>query len=522
MSARAALPIRRVLHVAVVGAGLLAPAAAQGADTPLALVQAQGGLELQQAGGSWNPQAGPALVSTALRSGAGRATLRVGAAGQIVMGSASQLRRFRDEADLLRGQFLLRGPVAVHVQGQHLVMDGPGRVRVDLSGATRRVAVLQGAVRLDLSGGLVEVRAGQQVALRDGEVTAFQESDPWYDAQFRGEGDAVVEATRGAVRLGGTRPTQAAVVGDVLRAGDTLNTGAAAWAEIGFTGGGYLRLNEQSELNVLSVDRTSRGREVLLRLARGTAWNVVQRGQGGYRIDTPVVSTAVRGTVFRVDAAGLVKVFDGQVALPSQGDAPVAAGQQRPPAGGVSPLTLDAVDEFNRALDAQRGAPLTLDVGPRAVSLPDLAVQARSQPGAGLSVTVAGRTLPLSAQDSEYRLAQLEDRLPEGLYRVRVTARRAGQTLTRTQTVYIDRTPPVLSGVTVQRAGELLIVSGRVQDASPARVTVTVTAGTRTVRHFVDGAAGAFRWLLPAGGAAGPVTLTARDAAGNEDRALVP
>ncbi|MFC6666586.1 FecR domain-containing protein [Deinococcus radiopugnans] len=137
-----------------------------------------------------------------------------------------------------------------------------------------------------------------------------------------GLGAATVEAVRGPVRLLERGNTRLAGLGDDLTAGTALNTGADAWAEIGFSGGGYLRLNAQSELKVLSIERTSAGREVLLKLEKGTAWNVVEKGQGGYRIDTPVVSTAVRGTVFRVDASGLVKVFDGQVALPGQAAGP--------------------------------------------------------------------------------------------------------------------------------------------------------------------------------------------------------
>ncbi|MFC3832777.1 MULTISPECIES: FecR family protein [Deinococcus] len=498
-------------------------AAAQDTAGAVTLVQGQGYLEVQRDGGSWAPQTGAAAITTGLRSGTGRAILRAGAQGTVIMGSASQLRRLRDEADLTRGRFFLRGPVAVHVQGNHVVMEGRGQLRVDLADATQRVAVLSGSVRIDLNGKVVTVEAGQQVALRSGTVTAFRENDPWYAAQFRGEGDAVVQATRGAVRLGTAgSAARSALVGDALRPGSAVNTGRDAWAEIGFSGGGYLRLNEQSELSVLSVERTETGREVLLRLARGTAWNVVEKGQGGYRLDTPVVSTAVRGTVFRVDASGVVKVFEGQVALPSQGDTPLAQGQARTPDGALAPLVLDDTDRLNQSLDVARAAPLVLDVGARAVSLRDLAVQASSQPGAGLSVTIAGRTLPLSGQEGQYRLDRLEDQLPEGQYRVQVRASRAGQTITRTQVISIDRTPPALSGLRAERQGRVLIVSGTLRDASPARVTVTVTAGPTVITHHVNGAAGSFRWLLPSPGDGVPVTLIGRDAAGNESRAVLP
>lgn len=154
------------------------------------------------------------------------------------------------------------------------------------------------------------------------------------------------------------------------------------------------------------------------------------------------------------------------------------------------------------------------------MSLRDLAVLARSQPGAGLSATIAGRTPLLSGEGGAYRLGQMADRLPEGSYRVQVRARRAGQTLNRAQVIFIDRTPPSLSDAHVQRSGKLLVVSGTRRAASPARLTVA--AGTSTATHHVSGAAGAFRWRLPNHDGGNRVEPTVRDAAGNESRATVP
>lgn len=502
-----------------------------GTTTPR-LAQAQGSVEFLGASGTWAPGSAPGTeLSTSLRTGTGRAELKSGA-GQIVVGSASRLRRYLDEADLLDGRFFLRGPVAVHVQGTHVVMEGAGQMRVDLSGrATRRVAVLQGQARLSLNGKLVTVRAAQQVDLDSGKVTAFREQDPWYASQYRGLGDANIEATRGQVRVDRAGQSRVAVIGDALDPGVTLNTAAGAWAEVGFTGGGYLRLNEQSELSVMAVERTERGREVLLKLSRGTAWNVVQKGQGGYRLDTPVVSTAVRGTVFRVDASGVVKVFEGQVALPGEGDQPVSAGQQRAEAGGVGTLQLDALDRFNQSLDAERARPLTLDLPAGKLQVQDLTLLARSLPDASVQASVAGRTVTLGGTDGVFRLERLEDTLPEGTYAVTVTATRFGQTLTRQVPLVIDRTAPA---VTVQgrREGRVLTLTGRVQDASLTttdgsraarnRVTLRVTVNGVAYTRTVTAGRPDFQWTLPLATPGSPVTLNATDEAGNERHVEIP
>ncbi|MBB6016564.1 FecR domain-containing protein [Deinococcus radiopugnans] len=506
-----------------------AGASASGGGAPPSLLNAQGRVEISGPGGIWQAQSAATEITTRLRTGTGRAVLREGRQGQLIVGSASELRRYQDEADLLSGRFFLRGPVAVHVAGHHVVMDGPGQLRVDLGPIERRVAVIAGRLRIALRGQTVEVGAGQQVALDSGRFSAFRETDPWYAAQFRGLGAATVEAVRGPVRLLERGNTRLAGLGDDLTAGTALNTGADAWAEIGFSGGGYLRLNAQSELKVLSIERTSAGREVLLKLEKGTAWNVVEKGQGGYRIDTPVVSTAVRGTVFRVDASGLVKVFDGQVALPGQAAGPggaegvVGQDQQRGAGGGLLPLQLDAVDRFNIAQDAARAQPLTLALDLPGRSLQELALAARSLPDAQVTLTVAGQTLPLTGENGTFRLERLKTALPEGQYTVTVRAQRYGQTLTRRQTVTVDRTPPQLGNLSVTRVGRLLTVSGVVTDAGGSRVGLTLEVGGQRYRRWVDPRTGGrFSWSVPLPSPGASAQLTLQDSAGNRSHAQLP
>ena len=277
------------------------PAQAQVAARPAALVVAAalGRAEVQSAGGAWVPLDQTREVHTALRTGAGRVTLgRAG--GQVTVGSASRLRVYRDEPDLQEGQFFFAGQGGLYALGWHLNVES-GQLRADLlpGSPQPRVAVIAGRVRLSSGSRTVYLGPGEQLSLRTGRKSAFAETDPWYQAQFVGPGAATIEALRGAVNYHSGEKVRGAAAGQVLGTGDRVSTGSGAWAEIGFTGGGYLRLTEESELSVLVVDKTARGREVTLRLLRGSAWNVVQKGQGGYRITTPVVSTAVRGTTFR-------------------------------------------------------------------------------------------------------------------------------------------------------------------------------------------------------------------------------
>ena len=506
------------------------PAAPAQTAARLTVQQASGRVEVLS-GTTWQVQTAPAL-SSGLRTGTGRATLGWGA-GRVVVGSASRLRVYSGEADLQEGQFLLQGPVAAFVLGRHIVVEGAGRVRVDLApgGSTQRLAVLSGAARVSGAGRAFMVGAGQQLAFKTSQLSPFTERDPWYDAQFVGTGDARVEALLGTVDLRrGDGTLRAATRQDDLAPGEALKTGARAWAEIGFTGGGYLRLTEQSELGVLAVEKTSRGREVTLQLTRGVAWNVVEKGQGGYRISTPVVSTAVRGTVFRVDADGLVKVFEGEVALPSNGDLALSSGEQkRREQAAPTALQLDATDRLNQALDAQRARPLTLDVARPERSVPVIALPVTATPQTVLSATAVGargRVTSLGvvagAQSGQFTVRSAPG-LPEGEYLVRVRALRYSAVKVWAARVNLDRTPPQASGVEVRAEGQVLRVSGQASDNSGAALTLNVVLGdgaqAQTVTRRVSGD---FQVLLPAPPAGTPLRLSLQDPAGNTTDVPLP
>lgn len=524
---------------------LLLAASAQGqggaggdAGGQIALVPSlvSGRAEVQGAGGRWQPLAKTSreVLSSGLRTGAGRVVLGGNGGGRVVVGSSSRLRPYQQKVDAQEGQFFFEGPGGVYALGWHCVMDGPGQARVDLApgGSVQRLAVISGTVRASSGSRTLTVTGGQQLNFKTGQLSAFAETDPWYASQYVGEGKVTVQALRGGVQYRSPASAQTAQVGQVLSAGDRLLTSGGAWAELGFSGGGYLRLGEQSELAVSAVELTSRGREVTLQLVRGRAWNVVESGQGGYKISTPVVSTAVRGTRFRVDAEGLVKVMEGRVELPSEPGVLLTQGVQKEPGTPPQPLTLDAFDELNFSLDAERGRPLTL-----AFTLPGRTMQApevlaESSADSQLSLRLRGpaaseQTLalvPTEEGSRQYRLPPTE--LPEGRYRGTLRAVRLPQSQSRSLSFTVDRTPPVLSGVQVAASGRLIEVRGTLEGRPDERSVVELRLGGE--RYLRTLPPGPFQWLIPradgvgaAGMGAGSVgaeqpSFSLRDTAGNE------
>ncbi|GGJ62476.1 hypothetical protein GCM10008939_02910 [Deinococcus aquiradiocola] len=513
----AAGPFPLLVTVALLAGVLAGPTGTASAETapvgPLSVTQAAGSVEVL--GTVWAPVKSGSVLGTALRTGTGRAVLKEGSGGTLTVASSSTLRVYQGQPDLQSGRFYISGPYQLYAFGTHMVSEG--KVRLDAGASLQRVAVISGSLRISPGGRAVTLKTGQQYDFRSGRTSDFRENDPWYDSRFAGAGDAVLQASRGTVLSGPDadhlRPAE---TGLVLGSGDRLRTGAQAWAEIGFTGGGYLRLQAESQLRVMGVEKTDRGREVLLQLESGSAWNVVQRNQGGYQLSTPTVTTAVRGTVFRVDASGLVKVFDGSVSIPSQGDALLAQGRERATTGQVAPLTTDAQDSFNIARDAERARRTVLQV-PTLRSLPDLKLALKSNPDAVVTVSIGGHDYVVTGQDGAYSLQQT---LPEGRYTLSVRAARTAGSVSINQSVVIDRTPPELTVTSVRTTGHLLTVTGTVRDAFTARPLLRATLDGQTYSLH---ATGAFTWTLPVSGTGTPtLSVTAQDDTGNRSYAKLP
>jgi FecR protein len=497
-----------MLAATVLATALLAVSGAALAD-PSLLREVSGSVEQQrgaQQGGAWQLAAPGQVIDQGLRVGTGRAVV-VSGAGQAMLGSDSSLRIFQQEPDFLSGRIYISGNLKFFSQTVHMAAEG--KVRLDISGPTRRIAVIAGETRLALGTQQIKLGAGQQYDFKANKVTPFSEHDPWYDSRFTGQGEARIEAINGPVQLQiGPGPARPAVTSEALLPGQQLLTGEGAWAEVGFTGGGFLRLQARSALSVLSIETVADAsgkpqREVRLKLLRGSAWNVVTKNQGGYQLTTPTITTAVRGTVFRVDEDGLVKVFDGQVGLPSQGDALLATGKQRDQGGALQVLVPDASDAANQALDRLRALPtrLSLSLSP---SLQNLRLRALSQPEATLNLELKGpggaQRLALSGNaQGEFTLAKPAT-LPEGRYTLSLSAARVAGTRTLSRPLTIDRSAPEAQ-LTAQarQLGSTVLLRGQLQDA---------LSGSLTLRAEIDGVVHRRRLRLVPGAAINAASLS--------------
>jgi hypothetical protein len=119
-----------------------------------------------------------------------------------------------------------------------------------------------------------------------------------------------------------------AKVGSAVREGQGVRTFRRSFAEITFSDGSAIRVNEQTDLIVQSA-ATLR----LIRLEQGALW---VRDEHGSRtsVQTPVGTATARGTEFIVSGDGTVTVKEGSVDLEAKGVVlTIEAGQT----GGIGP-----------------------------------------------------------------------------------------------------------------------------------------------------------------------------------------
>jgi ferric-dicitrate binding protein FerR (iron transport regulator) len=104
-----------------------------------------------------------------------------------------------------------------------------------------------------------------------------------------------------------------AKIGQGVREGFAVRTTRRAFAEITFTDGSAIRVNEQTDLIVQSAATLRR-----IRLDQGEVW---VKDENGSRtaVQTPVATATARGTEFTMDADGKVVVTDGEVDLTTGG-----------------------------------------------------------------------------------------------------------------------------------------------------------------------------------------------------------
>src|SRR2546428_9469282 len=124
-------------------------------------------------------------------------------------------------------------------------------------------------------------------------------------------GSATIRAVGGAVRVRRVPgDATAATDGDLLAAGDSIETAADGRAVVTFFEGSTVEIEPSSTLSVdtLSVEADG-GTVVLMTQAVGRTWHVVTKlltGSSRYEVRTPASTASVRGTEFevQVDTSG--------------------------------------------------------------------------------------------------------------------------------------------------------------------------------------------------------------------------
>lgn len=119
-----------------------------------------------------------------------------------------------------------------------------------------------------------------------------------------------------------------AKVGTQVREGYGIRTFRRSFAEITFTDGSAIRVNEQTDLIVQSAATLRR-----VRLEQGSLWVKDEHGSRT-SVQTPVGTATARGTEFIVSGDGTVSVKEGSVELEAKGVVVVVeAGES----GGIGP-----------------------------------------------------------------------------------------------------------------------------------------------------------------------------------------
>lgn len=405
---------------------------------------------------NWQPLAEKSTLQNPIRTLLGRVEITV-PQGRFLLGSNSEAQPRNGEVQLLNGQGYVEGQFPFFLGTAHVYIDGRARVDITPTGAT--ISVLEGKARLSVpQKGILYVPEKKAYILNRDTITDFQEDDAWYDNDLVGTGTLQVAALRGTVEVQKSQQWQKLKVKNTLGQDQVVKTSLNSWAEFVFEDGSYFRLNEKSQVRVESIEKLSSGkRRVTLKLEAGTAWNVVQKGKGGYQFRTATLVAGVRGTTFRLDSDDTLKVFEGTVAA-SQNDQslPVQANQQFNPATGPETLKLDAKDRFNQRLDALRNQPLTIQLDPLpAGPLRTFAISGTTLPGTDLQYVTEGQTLPLDVDDDGRFSLALE--LPEGLHTFALVAERNNQNVILNQSVQLEKekpavVPPPVTAVQLQPA----------------------------------------------------------------------
>ncbi len=129
---------------------------------------------------------------------------------------------------------------------------------------------------------------------------------------------AVVTSQYGSVQVRhGTAGYTTAKLNEVLKSGDAIKTGADSRAELGLGNGGYVRMDENSQLLLTHIQS---GGTTSFQALMGGVWVTLENALTGgsrFEVNMPSAVASVKGTVFRCevgeDGASETFVYEGEV-----------------------------------------------------------------------------------------------------------------------------------------------------------------------------------------------------------------
>jgi ferric-dicitrate binding protein FerR (iron transport regulator) len=155
--------------------------------------------------------------------------------------------------------------------------------------------------------------------------------------------------------------------GDLLRHGDCVTTGDKARLELAMPDGSFLRFDEKTTFELISVDykEEARKREIEVHSALGKTWAKVANlvgGGGRFQVSAKNAVAGVRGTTFRMnvnpDTSVVVKVYWGDIHVsspPQKADRPTVVAKPEKvegphPVEGPRPVSMQEWTYIVRAM----------------------------------------------------------------------------------------------------------------------------------------------------------------------------
>jgi len=150
----------------------------------------------------------------------------------------------------------------------------------------------------------------------------------------------------------GTAGYRTARLNEVLVPGDGIKTGASARAELSVGGGGYVRMDENSQVLVTAI---ASGGTTTFQAIVGGIWVTIEQALSGtskFEVRMPSAVASVTGTVFRCEVAAdgesSTYVYEGEVAVDADGEVVRVAPDER---CRVPRDMRTVIDRFNLAGD---------------------------------------------------------------------------------------------------------------------------------------------------------------------------